>query len=442
MILRTVRLYPYRWLLAAIALLIVLHAVILPVAPPGFYVDEAASGAHAIALAHHGTDAHGQAWPLFTPSLGGGYTTPVYLYPLAAWTVAFGPSELSLRTFSLCATLAACGFLGLAVRRLLSSTRIGLIATTVALSLPWGWVQGSLAWDPALVPFFVTLSLWMLAILLTTNHRRAYRAASVLLPLSLIALAYVYPPCRVTAPLLVLGYYGLLLWRQRIGWRHATVVAISGLILVTPLALFMIQPDALVRSQALSVFHGHSLISGLGLFSINLLSLINPLFLFITGDANLRHSTGLQGMLGLAAILPLGALVLAALRARRRRPIFNHPSATRLVLLVGIFGIAASLFGSALTSEGQPHSLRATAAWPFFALLITLGWQRILHADQLLRRVALTLAISSVALYVADLALLYPGRAADSFDSTARQAIMTHQHIDYPELALDYYRWR
>ncbi len=442
MILRAARLYPYHWLIAAIAVLVALHIAILPVAPPGFYVDEAASGAHAIALAHHGTDAHSQPWPLFTASLGGGYTTPVYLYPLAIWTLVFGPSELSLRSFSLCMTLIACAFLGLATRRLVGSTRSGLIASAVALALPWGWLQGSLAWDPALVPFFVTLSLWMLAILLTTANRRAYMTAATLLPLTLVALAYVYPPCRVTAPLLVLGYYALLYWRRRVSWRHLAAVAVAGLVLVAPLASFMFQPDALGRSQALSVFHGRGVLGGLGQFFINLLSLVNPVFLFVTGDANLRHSTGIQGMLGLAAIIPLGVLAWTALRSRGWHILGRALTPLRTIALIGLLGVVAGLLGSALTAEGQPHSLRATAAWPFFALLITIGWRYVLRAPRAVRRTALVIAMFSVVLYATDLAFLYPRRAADSFDSAQRQAIAAHAPVDYPELALDYYRWR
>lgn len=436
------RLAPYRWLIAAIIVLIIMRFSLLVIAPPGFYVDEAASGAHAIALLHHGTDAHGQPWPFFTASLGGGYTTPIYLYPLAAWAAVFGPSEYALRAFSMFSTVLACLVLGLAMRRISGSATAGFGAIAAGLALPWGWLQGSLAWDPAMVPLFVALSLWTFSVLLTTTHRHQRLIAAAILPLSLIALAYVYPPCRVTAPLLVIAYYALLFWRQKISLRHLLVVAAASAVLVIPLALFMFQPDALARSQALSVFHGHSLITGLISLVGNFLSLINPLFLFVTGDTNLRHSTSVQGMLGLAAIIPLGALLWMAVKRYPGRALLHQPNPITLLGLVALFGIAASFLGSALTAEGQPHSLRATAAWPFFVILITLGWRVLAQAPERIGRTAIIIAVSATLLYTIDLALLYPRRAATSFDVSQRQAISDHKPIDYPDLAQDYYRWR
>lgn len=436
------RLRPYRWLLVAIAFATILRVAILPITPPGFYVDEAASGAHAIALLRHGTDAHGQPWPLFTASLGGGYTTPIYLYPLAAWAAIFGPSEVALRGLSLFVTLLACIMIGFAVRRMLGSTKLGLIACLVGLTLPWGWIQGSLAWDPAMVSLCVALSLWMFAILLTTTNYHRYIAAAIVLPLSLVALAYVYPPCRVTAPLLVLGYYAVLFWQRHVSVRHLVIVAAGSLVLVIPLAAFMFQPDAMARSQALSVFHGHGLVAGAGSLLLNFLSLMNPIFLFVTGDANLRHSTGVQGMLGLGAIVPLGLLLVASIRHHDWREILRHPHKVHLIGCVALFGIFASFLGSALTAEGQPHSLRATAAWPFFVIVITLGWRAIITMPRRVYRAALIVAVCATLLYVGDLAFLYPHRAAGSFDTSQRQAITSGQSIDYPNLARDYYRWR
>lgn len=436
------RLRPYRWLIVAIAAIAVLRFALLFITPPGFYVDEAASGAHAIALLHHGTDAHGRPWPLFAASLGGGYTTPIYLYPLATWAAVFGSNEVALRGFSLFITLLSCAMIGLAVRRVLGSTQLGLAACLTGLTLPWGWIQGSLAWDPAMVPFFVALSIWMFTILLTTNHRRSHVAAAIILPLSLIALAYVYPPCRVTAPLLLLGYYTILFWRGNVRLRHIIAVAAGSLVLVLPLAAFMFQPDAMARSQTLSVFHDGELASGTASLLLNFLSLMNPIFLFVTGDANLRHSTGVQGMLGLGAIMPLGLLAGAALRHNDWRKILRHPSAPHLLGCVALFGIFVSFLGSALTAEGQPHSLRATAAWPFFVILITLGWCVIITMPRRVGHAALVITACAVLLYVGDLVFLYPRRAAMSFDTSQRQAITNGQPTGYPDLARNYYRWR
>lgn len=432
----------YWQLLGLILGLIVLRIILLPISPPGFYVDEAATGAHVVSMLHHGTNAHGQAWPLFSASLGGGYTTPVYLYPLVAWATVFGASEVALRAFSMFVTVATCGFIGVSVYAWLRSARLGLIATCVGLLLPWGWVQGSLAWDPAMVPLFVTLGLWATGTLLFAVAQKWRLVAHILLPLSMVALAYVYPPCRVTAPLLLVGAYLVLFFRKKATVRQLGISAGASLVAVVPLARFMIQPDALARSRELSVFHD-SILSGMAQLLGNFAALLNPIFLFATGDANLRHATGAQGMLGVAAVVPCVALVWYIIshshswQAWRR-----HLTPPVLMGLVVVFGIAASFLGSALTSEGQPHSLRACAAWPFFVILISFGWQIISTRYEHLQKAALTIAVISLVIYVADLRIYYPGQADSAFDQPARRALAAHVAVPYPPLALQYYQQR
>src|SRR5680860_979184 len=83
-------------LVIVIFMLVLMRVFILPLSPPGFYIDEAASGAHVVAMVTNYTNAHGQAWPLFSQSLGGGFTTPIYLYPLSIWAVSY--THLTLPT--------------------------------------------------------------------------------------------------------------------------------------------------------------------------------------------------------------------------------------------------------------------------------------------------------------------------------------------------------
>jgi len=429
-------------LLIFITALIVLRFIILPLSPPGFYVDEAATGAHVVAMLAHGTDAHGNAWPLFSASLGGGYTTPVYLYPLTAWAALFGDGELSLRAFSQFVTITAVVILGVALRWWVDK-KYAAVTVIVGLMLPWSWLQGSLAWDPAMVPLFVALSFLGFSWLFFDTSRKLRIIGHALLPLSLLSLAYVYPPCRVSAPLLFIAAYGFLLWQKRISWRNCLITCAGAAIIALPLALFMFQPDALERSQQLSVFYQHSITEGIGQFIINLSLLVNPLFLFVTGDPNIRHSTGIQGMLGIGALLPLAVLVVFAFLRRHtitKKALFERKR--QLLALIALVGWLVSLIGSALTNESQPHSLRATAAWPFIVILITLGWTVLAQQRRKwVLQLALGLAAISTLAYAADLAIYYPSRAADSFDVPARDAIYSHQPTpNYPDLALHYYR--
>lgn len=431
-------------LIIAIVVMVILRIALVPFSPPGFFLDEAATGAHVVAMLHQGTNAHAVPWPLFSESLGGGYTTPIYLYPLVGWAALFGTSELALRYFSVVFTLLAIILMAAAMNKWFGR-REALITAAAMLALPWGWLQGSLAWDPALVPFFVALAFLSFTLLYHSSKSLDRTLSYGLFPLSLLGLAYLYPPLRVTAPLLFVAGYVVLLRRKRIDLRTVTVTCLIAAIISLPLLQFMLQPAALGRTSALSVFHDTSIFGGLWLAVINMLGLLNPFFLFINGDPNLRHATGIQGMLGIATVIPLVALAIAIIRATWNRTVartFDHT--TLLLIGIGIFGVLASLLGSALTNESQPHSLRATAAWPFAAILIVIGWRIILaHRSKLLRYGAIAVCIIATIGYVVDLAFFYPTRAAGSFDTPQREAIYHHQATPgYPDMARQYYETR
>lgn len=431
-------------LVALILVFVALRLVLVPFSPPGFFLDEAATGAHVVAMLHQGTNAHNIPWPLFSESLGGGYTTPIYLYPLVAWSALFGTSELALRYFSVICTLLAIVLMASAIGQWFER-REALITAAVALALPWGWLQGSLAWDPALVPLFVGIAFLSFTLLYRQSKTLDRTLAFALFPLSLLALAYLYPPLRVTAPLLFIGGYALLLRRKQIDLRTVAVTCLIAAVIALPLLQFMLQPAALGRTSALSVFHDTSIIGGVWLVFLNMLGLISPLFLFVTGDPNLRHSTGVEGMLGIAAAIPLIVLAIVFIRAAWKRNIKKVFNSTTLLLIgIGVFGCIASLLGSALTNESQPHSLRATAAWPFAVILIVVGWRIILaHHSKILRYGAIAVFLTATIVYVVDLAFFYPTRAAGSFDTPQREAIYHHQATPgYPDMARQYYETR
>lgn len=423
-----------KYLIVTICILVGLRIAILPFSPPGFYMDESAGGAHIASMVQQGTNAFGQSWPLFSSALGGGYTTPVYLYSATAWSHVFGFEPLSLRFFSQFMTLAAIGFIAYAMR-LWADRRTALIAACVGLALPWGWLQGSLAWDPALVPFFVAVGFWAFSELLFTKSARVKYLSLILLPVSLILLAYLYPPLRVSAPVLFVGAYALLYAKKAIRWPQLIATLLGCVVISLPLLSFMQEPESLSRSQNLLVFSQLPLLPAIGTFSLNILQLISPWFLFVTGDPNLRHSTFFEGMLGVAAIPALIAVIAMTIQQ------WKNKQNKLLLVWIGVFGLIVALAGSALTDEGQPHSLRATAAWPFFVILLTLGWRWILiQKSKVYIGTAITLFTVGTLVYAAELASIYPKYSADSFDrSVYERAIQQQPTPDYPDLSLRYY---
>ena len=410
-------------LIIAILLLILMRAFILPLSPPGFFKDEAASQAHVVTMVENHTNTAGQSWPLFSQSLGGGFTTPVYLYPLSAWAMIFGSSNISLRAFSQFVTIIAILFVALGMRLWLGK-RSGLIALTVGLALPWNWLQGSIAWDPVMTPLMASIAFFGFSILMNRTSPKSRFIGMCLLPASLVLMAYSYPPYWASAPILFLAAYLTLYFKKHISIKSIILSCITAAVLAIPLLLFILQPGTLDRTSNIGVFSNTTILGGTGLFIKNILLLINPIFLFIYGDSNNRHSVGIQGMLGVAALIPIIVLAWSVIKKyfQNKSNLFEKNEITLFV--IGVCGFIISLIGSALTNEGQPHSLRSCGAWPFAIILITIGWNLILRQKQRwLKRVALTLFVIATLAYSIDLAYFFPNRSANDFD-TPKQTIL------------------
>src|SRR5207245_10503703 len=68
--------------LAIFIVVVVSHLAGLQASPPALFGDEAAFGYNGWAIAHHGVDQYGVAWPLFFRSFGD-YKGPVGVYAVA-----------------------------------------------------------------------------------------------------------------------------------------------------------------------------------------------------------------------------------------------------------------------------------------------------------------------------------------------------------------------
>lgn len=404
-------------LIVVISLLILMRVFILPVSPPGFFKDEAASQAHVVAMIENHTNTAGQSWPLFSQSLGGGFTTPVYLYPLSAWAVVFGSSDISLRAFSQFVSVVAILFVVLGMRLWLGK-RSGLIAFAVGLALPWSWLQGSIAWDPVMTPLMASVAFFGFSLIMTRTSSKSKLTGMILLPASLVFMAYSYPPYWVSAPILFMAAYLTLYLKKCISIKSILISCAAAAVLAIPLLLFILQPGTLDRTSNIGIFSNTTILGGIGLFIKNILLLINPVFLFIYGDSNMRHSVGIQGMLGLAALVPIAILIWLAIKKYilNQKELFDKNEI--ILIAIGFCGFMISLIGSALTNEGQPHSLRSCGAWPFAIILVTVGWNIILRQKQRwLKRSAITLFIIATLAYSIDLAFFFPARSANDFDT-------------------------
>ena len=299
--------------IVVVVLLVCLRFGLVIVSPNDLYLDEGDSRKQVISMVEHGTNTAGVTLPLMSINPSGGFTTAPYLYPLTIWSSLFGTGDASIRAFSQFITILAIGFMAYGAY-LWRGKKYGYITLITGLMLPWSWVSGNLAWDPVMVPFFISIGFVSFSLLARRRIATSWlhHLLVIILTLAMVLAAYSYPPARVAAPLLLLAAVLYLYATQKLSVRSILLVIIVGAFAVIPLINFMLTPAGVSRSAALSVFRDGFLLGSMS-FVANILGLINPYHLFVSGDQNLRHSAGFQGMLGWTAIIPM------SLRGYRRQ---------------------------------------------------------------------------------------------------------------------------
>lgn len=427
-----------------------LRLVALEKSPPGFYVDEAAIAAQVICLRQSGHDESGKSLPLFSEVLGGGYATPATLYGGGAWTALFGDSIASFRAFSAVHgifTVIGIYFLALI---LWGRKEMAWLAALCSAVSPWSFLFSRIAWDPALAPCYLV---WGFVAILYEGRFEKLRA--VMGGLLLALACYTYPPIRVQAALVlpVVAFFAMRAQPQR--WRAYSIAIVTFLIAMIPLVQMTLSGELQGRFNVLSIanddylrqFGGFSLPLVLRLFFENLGLNFAPKYLFISGDANVRHSTQAMGQWSWLEMFALVSMVALLLRRRL--------TATRrdlVLLLILAWSYLAGVVPAALTWESNPHALRSIGATSFLALIagyiLTKIGDRWRYAKFAVVLVAIGFSIS----YLGDFFLKFPARSRMWFDAPiAELAESTGQDPgptirssfpEYPNLAIRYYQLR
>ena len=445
---------PMILLIALVLIATLLRFTFLSVAPPGFYIDEAAISAQVICLRQSHADLWGHAWPLFTQVLGGGFATPPYLYSGFVWTSIFGDSIFSFRAMvAFYSALFVGGSYVLGFRVWKSLEAAWLCALVAALS-PWMTQFARIAWDPGLAPAF---SVWAFAFLWSQRKSRWLEAVAGGVCLSLAA--YAYPPLRVQLALTTPVALALLFVRDKKSWKPSLLFVAVAALLSLPLIRLTLTGELQARFSALSVFNPEYLKQfGEPSFSLGLRELLknfslhfSPSYLLVSGDANVRHSTQSFGEWGWLEIfgflVALGASLRFALAKRLHQFRWGEISFV-------IVGYLAGVLPAAMTWESNPHALRSIGSLVF----LTLGAGGALHfawKHRSLRAATLVLAVGFLGLYWKVMIFDYPQKADAWFDGVVAQVAeqLTHQgriealddelkaaRINYDPMATAYYK--
>lgn len=347
--------------LSALVLIVVFGAVLrlyrLGELPSGLFHDEAAVGYNAYSVLKTGRDSFGTFMPLLTRYLGPVYVEPLYTYLTVPFVFLF-----DLNAFSTRLPAAVVGTLTILSTYLLvkemANEKIALLSALLVAVSPWHLHFSRVAFNTSLVPFFVTLGLYFL--FRSLKGPRFFVAGALVFGLSL----YVYTVMKFVAPALVAlficFYFREVKSAVEEGGARYPVISLSLFAaLVLPIYYLTFFGAGGSRFQSVSVFALSD--SPLTAFASNLLSHLSPGFLFVGGDANLRHSIPGFGQV-LVALAPFMLVALCYFFYRKDRG--------------GLFLVSCFVIGiipASLTGEGVPHASRATAAAPFPEIVGALG---------------------------------------------------------------------
>lgn len=338
--------------------------------PAGFHVDEQASALTMHCLATEGVDARGKKMILFNRLNFGTPKPPTYIFPGILWGKVFGFSIASIRAISGAVTvLALLGFFFLG--RTLFDARAGVLIVLVASISPWAWTFSRIAYEPMLSPLFLV---WGFYFFFRSNKVLDLGLAGTLFSLAM----YSYPPTRAQMPLMILPAI-FFKWKMH-GVKLNSLISffISLIVVSIPLVQRTLDGSLMSRFDRIGIFSKEyfasigkqgTLLDSVELFIRNFIQHFNPKFLFVSGDANLAHSTQMTGQLSwldmVSFIFGL-CLIFVFLFSWRKIKSFSKEN---MIILFCLVNVAIGIIPAALTWEGIPHSLRSIGSWPFVMIL-------------------------------------------------------------------------
>lgn len=386
--------------------------------PPAPYWEEAALGYDAYSILKTGKDHHGNAWPIVAFESFGDWKPSGYFYAQIPFIKSFGLNIWAVRLPSMLAGVGLVLIIGKLSEKIYGFSEkkekqknlILLIGMFVAAISPWAIQFSRAAWEVNLATFFLTLAVLISFVFLgnldqqENNHliSDAYQVGYFLLAIVFFILsAYTYHATRVISPILGLGVMYLWLNINRkenklqsgLGsvlkifskkWRVLVPVTAFSLVLFLPILLSLTNTKISQRFDETSVFSDLSIIEesntqiadsgntwvskliyhrylffGKKLVS-NFFDHFSLSFLFVSGDTNLRHSTGWTGQLYHIEMLflLLGLFWL-----------IKHWNKFHAFL---VFWLLVGIVPAALTKT-TPHALRILPTMPVFLLIITFG---------------------------------------------------------------------
>ena len=348
--------------------------------PPSLNWDEVSIGYNAYSILKTGRDEWGQKFPLHFRSYGE-YKLPAQIYASIPGIAIFGLNELGVRiTPVLYGTLTVLVLYFLA-KELTKNKWIGLLSAFLLAISPWHIQLTRASFETSFSVLWVLLGIWLF--IKGFKNSKWWIAATIPFAISI----YTYNSARIITPLLVLTLliiYRKDIWREK---KNAIISAIVFVLLLLPLAPFVLKGGLSARYRLVSITDDKGLIpriedrrnhstlpepvkrlihnryTYIGFYFVrNYVAHFSPSFLFIKGAGHVQHSV--QGIGEMYAIQAPFVLLGLYLFIKKKYPFRGLVFSWLLLTFVPV----------ALTMDSIPNALRTVISAPLYQIFTAIGF--------------------------------------------------------------------
>lgn len=313
--------------------------------PSGVYVDEAAIGYNAYAIAETGRDEYGEFMPIFLRSFAA-YSSPLYVYLSAIPISIFGLSAFSVRFLS-----ALSGTLLIVVIYLIldkafkyKNKYTSFVAAFMFAISPWSLFFSRGAFEANLALLLLAAAVYLL---LFPGNLKYLLLASFLLGVS----TYAYHSLRFIPAFLIPGHF-MIFRSKKYGFKKAAVLFLVFIILMIPQIIISTAPAFSARASGL--FYSSAVLEQaekilfltrfvsiplafMREFSAQFFSYFSPRNLFLLGDSDAQRSIPEMGLFEMWLVVPyLAGMYLLARKLPRKNALF-------VFAMMAIFAAPAAL---------------------------------------------------------------------------------------------------
>jgi hypothetical protein len=358
--------------------------------PKGYYCDELSIGYNAMLIAETGHDEHDRFLPVFFEAFGE-YKNPLYIYTVSLIYKVFGISEYALRfTSFLFFFFFLLGFYFLVKDVFRDNKTISIYLLLVVGFLPFFFALSRIAFE--VISQLTTIVYSLLCIHRAYHQDRESRwTYSALAGFFLGLSVYSYSTARLLTFFLLLSL--MLIYLRRPFLKTAVTTAVFFLLTMIPYIAFSVgNPGALVaRFKKISYLYNSSfsMLDKIILFTGNYVSYFGFDFLLLTGDKNLRHSTGYGGELFFIVFI-LFAAGLTGLAVRRK--LFRDKFLFMMFVNLLLSPVAGSLTET-VASGKVPHVLRGVLLGLYVSFFSCYGLSYLLLAKNKIKRTVMSITV-------------------------------------------------